>query len=69
MTRLLANLFLFALGFVATYLAFCFVAWDMDASQWSIESRGALLIFGGVLGTIFVGIKKDTYKLRKMTYL
>lgn len=50
MTKNILALAAFIAGNVLVYLAFAFIVWELDASQWNLDGRLALVVLGGIFG-------------------
>ena len=50
MTKMILSLIAFIAANMLVYLAFAFIAWELDPSQWHQDGRVIFVAFGAMLG-------------------
>ena len=52
MTKLILGLLAFIAANVMVYLAFAFMAWELDPSRWHQDGRVVFVAFGAMFGVV-----------------
>ena len=59
MTKMFPPLVAFVAAYLLMYLAFAFIAWELDPSQWNKDGRFVFVALGAALGVVAaLGVKE-----------